>query len=84
MPTGTAHEHAHLSAISSLGMTAGPALAAVGVHTLVMLSVTGGVALAVYEWVGLAFLRRSWINLDLVWAIVLIGAGLILLVMSLL
>jgi hypothetical protein len=72
-----------MSAMSSLGTTAGTALAAVGIHTLAMLSVAGAVAVAVYEWVGLAFLRRGWFNLDLVWVLVLIGAGLILLVMAL-
>ena len=55
------------------------ALAAVGVHTLAMLAVTGLVAIVVYEWVGVAFLRRGWINLDLVWTIALIVTGLILL-----
>jgi hypothetical protein len=80
MPRG---EHAHMSAITSLGTAAGTALAAVGVHTLAMLSVAGAVAVAVYEWVGLAFLRRGWINLDLVWVLVLIGAGVLLLVMTL-
>jgi hypothetical protein len=33
------------------------------------------VALAVYRVFGLGFLRRSWINLDRVWAVALIGAG---------
>ncbi len=56
------------------------ALAAVTVHTLAMLGVTGIVAVVVYEWVGIAFLRRGWINLDLVWAIALIATGLVLLV----
>lgn len=55
-------------------------LAAVGVHTFAMLTVTGVVAVAVYEWVGLAFLRRAWINLDLLWTIALVTTGLILLV----
>ena len=41
------------------------ALAAVAVHMAAMLVVTGIVALAVYEWFGLAFLRRGWINVDL-------------------
>jgi len=53
-------------------------LAAVGVHTGAMLAVTGAVAVAVYEWLGLAFLRRSWINLDLLWVIALGAAGIIL------
>jgi hypothetical protein len=85
MPNGTARgEHAHMSAITSLSTAAGTALAAVGVHTLAMLSIAGAVAVVVYEWVGLAFLRRGWVNLDLVWVLVLIGAGLIMLVMALL
>jgi hypothetical protein len=84
MPIGTARgEHAHMSAITSLGTAAGTAIAAVGIHTLAMLFIAGAVAVAVYEWVGLAFLRRGWINLDLVWMLVLIGAGVILLVMTL-
>jgi hypothetical protein len=44
--------------------------------------VAGAIAIAVYEWVGLAFLRRGWINLDLVWVLALIGAGAILLVFA--
>ena len=45
--------------------------------------VAGTVAVAVYEWAGLAFLRRGWINLDLLWALALTAAGLILLVTAL-
>jgi len=40
-----------------------------------MLITTGIVALVVYQWAGLDFLRRSWINLDLVWSAALIGIG---------
>lgn len=54
------------------------ALAAVGVHTLAMLTTTGLVAVVVYEWFGVAFLRRGWINLDLIWTIALVITGLIL------
>jgi hypothetical protein len=57
------------------------ALAAVGVHTAAMLATTGMIAVAVYQWLGVAFLRRSWINLDLVWTVALVATGLILLVM---
>ncbi len=54
-------------------------LAAIGVHTAAMLSATGLIAVLVYEWLGLGFLRRGWINLDLLWMIALVGAGLFLL-----
>jgi hypothetical protein len=53
---------------------------AVAVHTLAMLIITGAVALVVYEWVGLAFLRRGWINVDIAWNLALIATGLLLLV----
>jgi hypothetical protein len=55
---------------------------AVAVHTLAMLIVTGTIALIVYEWVGLGFLRRGWINLDLAWSLALIGTGLLLLLIA--
>jgi hypothetical protein len=80
MPIGAAH-HRHLPV--STAASAGAGLAAVGIHTLAMLAVAGVIAVAVYEWIGLAFLRRGWINIDLVWALALIGAGLILLVSAL-
>lgn len=54
------------------------ALAAVAVHTLAMVLTTGAIAVAVYEWLGLAFLRRGWVNLDLVWTVALVVTGLIL------
>lgn len=78
-----AGEHAHMHGLGALGQTAGTALAAVGLHTLAMLCVAGAVGIAVYQWVGLAFLRRGWINLDLLWIFALLGAGTLLLVMAL-
>jgi hypothetical protein len=51
------------------------ALAALAVHTAAMLAVIAAVSLAVYEWVGLAFLRQAWINLDLIWSAALTAAG---------
>jgi hypothetical protein len=39
---------------------------AVAVHSFGMLLVTGVTALVAYKWIGLGFLRRGWINLDLV------------------
>jgi hypothetical protein len=74
--TPAGHHAGHLSAGGSLPVV----LAAVGVHTLAMLAVTGAIAVVVYEWVGLAFLRSGWINLDLLWTVALIATGLILLI----
>lgn len=51
------------------------------VHTLGYLLVTGIVAFAVYEKLGLEVLRKSWVNLDLIWAVALIAtAGFTLLI----
>jgi hypothetical protein len=50
-------------------------VAAVLVHTLAMLLVMGVVAVVVYERVGVGFLRRAWLNVDPLWAIALIAAG---------
>jgi len=46
------------------------------VHTLGYFAVTATVALLVYQKLGLAMLRRWWLNLDVVWAISLIITGL--------
>jgi hypothetical protein len=56
------------------------ALAAIAVHSGTMLAVTAAMAGVVYEWMGLAFLRRGWINLDRIWIAVLTATGLILIV----
>ncbi|HET7847763.1 MAG TPA: hypothetical protein VFL51_01755, partial [Pseudolabrys sp.] len=55
-------------------------LAAVGVHTGAMLAVTAAMAAAVYEWVGLAVLRRGWINFDRLWIAALAATGVFLIV----
>jgi hypothetical protein len=76
LPMGLAGGHAaHAGPGGSLVI----ALAAIGVHTAAMLAVTGLVAFVVYEWLGLAMLRRAWINLDLLWTLGLVATGLILL-----
>jgi hypothetical protein len=55
-------------------------LAAVGLHTLAMFAVMGAIAIVVYEKLGVMILKRTWFNLDLLWAGALVGAGLITLV----
>ena len=70
--------HAHGAVGPTLSGSMALSLAAVAVHSAAMLAVTGIIAVAVYEWLGLEFLRRSWINLDLLWVAALAVAGLIL------
>jgi hypothetical protein len=64
---------------SANGVTA-IALAALGVHTAAMLAAIAVTSMAVYNWVGVDFLRRGWINLDVIWTAALILCGIILLV----
>jgi len=54
------------------------AIAALGVHTVAMLTTITVVSLIVYEWVGLAFLRSGWVNLDLIWIAALTSCGVLL------
>ena len=69
--------HAHLPT----GVRPLAALLATGVHALAYLAVAGAVAWVVYRKLGLAILRRAWLNLDLVWAAALVITGLVTLVM---
>jgi hypothetical protein len=63
--------HVHLGAIGGSSTN----LSAVLVHTLGYLTVTGFVAWVVYEKLGLALLRKAWLNLDLIWAIALVATS---------
>lgn len=71
----------HLSLASGAGRPLAE-LGAVGVHTLAMFGVMAVVALVVFEKLGLAVLRQAWFNLDRMWAMALIGAGFVTLIMS--
>src|SRR5712671_1607202 len=62
--------HAHHMAAAQ-GATSG--VWATLIHTLGYFTVTATAALLVYQKFGLAMLRRSWINLDLIWAIALVA-----------
>ncbi len=50
------------------------------IHTLGYFTVTAAAALLVYQKFGLAMLRRSWFNLDLIWAAALVVTGFVALV----
>jgi hypothetical protein len=69
--------HAHHIAASQ---SATGGVSATLIHTLGYLTVTAAVALLVYRRFGLAMLRRSWFNLDLIWAIALVVTGLVALI----
>jgi hypothetical protein len=56
-------------------------LLATAVHTTAYLAVTGLIAWAVYSKFGLAVLRKSWFNLNLVWAAALVVTGVVTLLM---
>jgi hypothetical protein len=45
------------------------------VHTAGYLLVTGIIAVIVYEKVGVRFLRKAWVNLNLIWAGALVITG---------
>lgn len=67
------HHHGDLAFVSVL-----TSLLAIAVHMAAMLAVTGAVAVIIYRWVGLEFLRRGWINLDVMWTAALVLTGLLL------
>lgn len=69
--------HHHVSAAASPLA----ALLATAVHTSAYLVVTGLVAWVVYSRLGLAVLRKAWLNLNVVWAAALVVTGLVTLLM---
>ena len=51
--------------------------AAVLVHTVAMLVVMGVVAVLVFDKLGVDVLRRAWLNVDLLWAVAVVAAGVV-------
>jgi hypothetical protein len=56
-----------------------PTLAGIGIHTVAMTATAVIVAGLVHEWLGLAVLRRAWLNVDALWVCALAGTGAVLL-----
>ena len=84
--TSSPHVHAgaqaagaHADHLLAAGVAGSQALGitATLVHTLGYLAVTMLIAVIVYEKLGLRFLRRAWINVDLLWVIALVVTGLL-------
>lgn len=65
----------HEAARDLMGQNIASALFVALAHTLAMTIAGGAVAAAIYFWLGLKFLSRTWFNLDLVWALSLILVG---------
>jgi hypothetical protein len=75
-PMQGAHNHEdHAANVGSATVLAD--LAAVGLHTLTMFAVMGTIAVVVYEKLGVMILKRTWFNVDLLWAGALVAAGVI-------
>jgi hypothetical protein len=79
IPVAAHTEIAAPVALSSSTRTASftVALRATALHAAGYLIMTALIALVVYEKLGLALLRKAWLNLDLLWAATLIATGLI-------
>jgi hypothetical protein len=75
LPVMLAGPHAHHHMAAAQGATSGAC--ATLIHTLGYFAVTAAAALLVYQKLGLAMLRRSWFNLDLLWALALVVTGLV-------
>ena len=65
----------HGAAASLVGVSLGMAVVVSAVHMAAMVLSGGVIAVAVHAWLGLQFLRKSWFNLDVVWALSLILVG---------
>jgi hypothetical protein len=72
--TAAASDHA-LEAVHNGEMSVPESGAALILHVGSMVAVMAVIALLVYDRYGLAILRKTWINLDGVWAAAFIGAG---------
>jgi hypothetical protein len=73
-----------LAASPAQGLTLSSALpvslAALAVHTGTMLATIALISIVVYRWIGVEFLTRGWINLDLLWTLALGLCGALLLI----
>lgn len=67
----------HEAASALVGANLGTAVLVSIVHLAAMIAVGGGLAWAVYRYLGLKFVSKSWFNLDAIWAasLILVGAA---------
>ena len=76
--SSTVDAQGHMAGHSHMSPAASPlaAMLATGIHTVGYLAVTGLLAWAVYRKLGLALLRKTWFNFNLVWGAALVTTGL--------
>jgi hypothetical protein len=81
--SSTVEAHGEMAGHSHMSQAASPlaGVLATGIHTIGYLAVTGLLAWAVYRRLGVAFLRKTWFNFDLVWGAALVATGLFSLLM---
>ena len=68
-------ETGHLAAQTLMQGNVATAFSVAAAHTLAMTVAGGIIAAVIYVWLGLRFLSRTWLNLDVVWALSLILVG---------
>ena len=76
--SSTVEAQAHMAGHNHMSSAASPlaGMLATGIHTVGYLAVTGLVAWAFYRKLGLALLRKTWFDFNLVWGAALVATGL--------
>jgi hypothetical protein len=75
-----AADHDHVEELGLGTMSAAESVLALLLHVGAMVAVMGVVAVLVYDRLGVAVLRRAWINTDGIWAGSFVVAGVLTLV----
>jgi hypothetical protein len=77
--SNTVEAQGRMAGHNYISLTASPlvGMLAIALHTVAYLAVTGLLAGLVYRKLGLALLRKAWLNFDLVWAAALVATGLV-------
>ena len=75
LPAPSPEHRDHQNGLDLEAVPVAEGVAAVILHSVAMLAVMAAGAFVVYEWLGVGILRRAWANLDLLWALALVAAG---------
>jgi len=77
--SNTVEAHGRFAGHNHMPVAASPwaTVLATAVHTISYLAVTGLLAWLVYRRFGLALLRKTWVNFDMIWAVALVVTGVV-------